>query len=96
MVAFFFLVRRSGHPGEAPWAGPVLGGCIGVLYLMYVGSLPRLRSEFKAREIAALERKLEAKEAQRGEALPVMRRFLDQAKKDTAKANTDPATRRGS
>ncbi len=43
--------------------------------------------------IAALERKLESKEAQRGEALPVLRKFLEQAKKDTAKANTDAERR---
>ncbi len=39
--------------------------------------------------IATLERKLEQREASRGEALPVLRSFLKQARDDSAKASSD-------
>ncbi|MBL8955405.1 MAG: serine/threonine protein kinase [Myxococcaceae bacterium] len=45
-------------------------------------------SQLKGR-IAALEKKLEQREAARGEALPVLRSFLKQARDDAAKASSD-------
>jgi hypothetical protein len=43
--------------------------------------------------VAALERKLEQREASRGEAVPVLRALLKQAREDASKANTDAERR---